>query len=101
MKKVIVVSLLAVSVSACAAIRADREFNDVVGKAENEIKLAQQSGYLWTNTEKFLTDAKEAKQAGDTDKALKLAKKALEEATMAQDQAKMNANPKANFAYRE
>lgn len=101
MKKALVVSVLAIAVSGCAAIRADREYDSLVTQAEAEIKLAQQSGFLWTNTEKFLTDAKEAKQAGDTAKATSLAKKAVEEAKLAQEQAKTNANPKANFAYRE
>lgn len=100
MKKIVIVSLLALAVTGCAAMRAEREFNDLVSKAEAEIKLAQQSGFIWNNTEKFLQDAKDAKQAGDTDKATSLAKKALDEAKMAQDQAKINANPKANFAHR-
>lgn len=100
MKKALIVSVLALAVTGCAAIRADREYNDLVAKAEAEIKLAQQSGFLWNNTEKFLADAKEAKQAGDTTKATSLAKKALEEAKLAQEQAKANANPKANFAAR-
>jgi len=101
MKKALVVSALALAITGCAAIRADREYNDLVAQAEAEIKLAQQSGFLWNNTEKFLSDAKEAKQAGDTAKAISLAKKAIEEAKLAQEQAKTNANPKANFVYRE
>ena len=98
MKKVIAVSLLAFAITGCAGIRADREYHDLVSKAEAELKLAQQSGFLWTNTEKFLQDAKDAKQAGDVAKATSLAKKALDEAKLAQEQAKMNASPKANFA---
>lgn len=98
MKKVIAVSLLAFAITGCAGIRADREYNDLVSKAEAEIKLAQQSGFLWTNTEKFLQDAKDAKQGGDVAKATSLAKKALDEAKLAQEQAKINASPKANFA---
>ena len=101
MKKAVIISLLAIAVTGCAAMRADSEYNDLVTKTENEIKLAQQSGFLWNNTEKFLADAKEAKQAGDTTKAIKLAKQALDEAKLAQDQAKINASPKANFAYQQ
>lgn len=98
MKKTIAVSLLAGVLAACGGMRADNEYNELVAKAENEIKLANQTGYAWTNTEKFLTESKEAKKAGDMDKAMKLAKKALEEAQLAQQQAKANANPKANFS---
>ena len=100
MKKLVIVSLLAIGVTGCASMRADREYTDVVAKAESEIKLAQQSGFLWTNTEKFLEDAKAAKEAGDTAKATQLAKKALDEAKLAQEQAKANANPQANFSAR-
>ncbi|MFP5349513.1 MAG: hypothetical protein ACLGHO_06680 [Gammaproteobacteria bacterium] len=101
MKKALVVSALALTITGCAAMRADREYNDLVSQAEAEIKLAQQSKFLWTNTEKFLEESKKAKEAGNTEKAIQLAKKALEEAKLAQEQAKANANPKASFAYRE
>lgn len=100
MKKAVIISLLALGLTACAGIRADREYNDLVAQAEKEIKLAKESGFLWTNTEKFMEDAKKAKEAGDTAKATNLVKKALDEARLAQEQAKMNANPKADFAAR-
>lgn len=100
MKKAIIISLLALGLTACAGMRADKEYNDLVAQAEKEIKLAKESGFLWTNTEKFLEDAKAAKEAGDTAKATSLVKKALDEAKLAQEQAKANANPKASFAAR-
>ncbi len=100
MKKAVIISLLALGLTACAGIRADREYNDLVAQAEKEIKLAKESGFLWTNTEKFMEEAKKAKEGGDTAKATGLVKKALDEAKLAQEQAKINANPKANFAAR-
>ena len=80
------------------------EYNQLVAQAENEIKLAGKTGFLWQNTEKFLKDSKDAKATADAandratkrnefDKAMKLAKKALKEAQLAQEQAKSNANP--------
>ena len=84
------------------------EYNQLVAQAENEIKLANKTGFLWLNTEKFLKDSKEAKAAADAasdrttkhkefDNAMKLAKKALKEAQLAQEQAKNNANPVITF----
>ena len=42
---------------------------------------------IWRDTEKFLEDAKEAKAEGKNDEAMKLAKKALKQAQLAQQQA--------------
>lgn len=80
------------------------EYNQLVTQAENEIKLANKTGFLWQNTEKFLKESKDAKTAADAasdratkrkefENAMKLAKKALKEAQLAQEQAKNNANP--------
>lgn len=109
MKKALIVSLLAggFALAGCASQQAaapqaagEKEFNEIVAKAEQEIKLAAQTGFLWTNTEKFLEDAKKAKAEGDMDKAMKLAKKALAEAQDAQKQAKSQANVKADFTFK-
>lgn len=101
MKKAIAISLLAGVLTACAGMRADNEYKELVAKAENEIKLANQTGFAWSNTENFLKESKEAKEAGDMDKAMKLAKKALDEAQLAQQQAKANADPKADFTFKQ
>lgn len=107
MKKTLIVSLLAGSfaLAGCAGQTSqtggDKEFNELVAKAEQEIKLAAKSGFLWTNTEKFLEDAKAAQKQGDMNKAMSLAKKALDEAQLAQQQAKTEANPKPNFTFKQ
>ena len=75
----------------------DAEYATLVAQAENEIKLADKTGFLWRDTEKFLKDSQEAKAAGDTDKAIKLAQKALKQAQMAQQQAKDNVSPVVRF----
>lgn len=102
MKRFILISALSLTAVGCSWVGGgqDKEYNDLVMRAENEIKLAAKTGFLWSNTEKFLTESKEAKAAGDMDKAMKLAKKALDEATLAQQQAKANANVHADFHLR-
>lgn len=75
----------------------DAEFNKLVAQAENEIKLANQAGFLWSKTEGFLKDAKDAKAKGDVETAMKKVKTAIKEAQLAQQQAKDQANAKAAF----
>jgi predicted lipoprotein len=97
MKKALLASTLAIALAGCAGAAIDEEYNKVVAQAEQEIKVANQMGFLWRDTEKFLKESKEAYEAGDKEKALKLAKKALKQAQLAQEQAKANANPVAKF----
>lgn len=97
MKKALLASTLALALAGCAGAALDKEYQQVVAQAEQEIKVADQMGFLWRDTEKFLKEAKEAYAAGDKEKALKLAKKALKQAQLAQEQAKANANPVVRF----
>ncbi len=102
MRKILAVSVLLAALAGCASSPAPTassgEFDELYKQAENEIKLAAKSGFLWNNTEGFLKQAAEAKKAGDMDKAMKAVKKALTEAKLAQQQAKDQADAKANFS---
>jgi hypothetical protein len=73
------------------------ELDTVIANAEKEIAAAKKANNLWRDTEKFLKEAKELKAAGNTDEALKKAKKALKEAQLAQKQAEVEANAKPSF----
>lgn len=89
----------------------ETDYSQLVAQAENEIKVAGKTGFLWNNTEKFLKESKEAKieadnarKSGDSAKAdtemakaVKLANKAIKEAQLAQQQARDNAAPVARF----
>ncbi len=101
MKKTLLLTAVAFTLAACAggekAMQADKEYQDLVAKANAEIKLAGQAGHTWRDTEKFLKDADEAMKAGDRDKGMKLVKKAIKQAQLAQQQAKDNANVKPVF----
>src|SRR3990172_2896062 len=90
-KSLFFAALAAVSLAGCAGGAQDKEYNDLAAQAENEIKLANKTGFLWRDTEKFLKESKEAKEAGDTEKAMK-------QAQLAQQQAKDNANPRTMFS---
>jgi hypothetical protein len=87
------------------------EYLQLIAQAENEVKLADKTGFLWSNTEQYLKDSKEAKAAADKamkdgdgttaknefDRAMKLAQQAMKQAQLAQQQARDNANPVAKY----
>lgn len=104
MKHTLLLGAISLAIVGCASAVNEKEYNELAAQAENEITLAKKTGFLWLNTEKFLKESKEAMaaatSAGDRatrgkefDTAMKLAKKALQEAKLAQQQAKDNANP--------
>ncbi|MBE9516121.1 MAG: SoxXA-binding protein [Proteobacteria bacterium] len=89
MKKSLIIAALTVALGACAT---GPDPSTTIAEAEKEIKVAKSMNFLWRDTEKFLKQAKKAQKAGDNEKAGKLAKKALDQAKLAQKQAKDNKN---------
>lgn len=79
---------------------ASLDYDALDARAELEIKRVAQSGFLWLNTESYLAAARAARKAGNADEALKLARKALEEALLAQRQAAESAAMKPDYTYR-
>lgn len=77
--------------AATAAPAANPELDAVIANASGEIAKAKKVG-IWRDTEKYLKEAQEARAAGKIDEAMKLAKKALREAQLAQAQAAAEAN---------
>lgn len=107
MKKFIwLVAGLALVLGACAemdtkpgapvAAAASPELDKAIADAEKEIAAAKKVG-IWRDTEKFLDEAKKAKAAGKADEAMKLAKKALKQAQLAQQQAAAQTNVKPHY----
>lgn len=95
MKKAILVTALALILGGCASAgKRPTSYEELYAQAENEIRIAKQTGFLWRDTQKFLRQSKVAHEQGDKDTAMKLAKKALEQAKLAQQQARDQANPK-------
>lgn len=79
----------------------ESQYQELAMQSENEIKLADATGFLWSNTEKFLEESRQAHTAGDLEKAVKLAKKARDEAVLAQKQAGANADPKPDYTFKK
>jgi hypothetical protein len=83
------------------AHRADRPEADVLlRRAEQEVRLALQTGFIWSETEARLAEAKAARAAGDLDTASRLARVAIDEAVQAQLQARAATKVKRDFTYR-
>lgn len=108
MKQTLILCAITLALVGCASSVNKAEYNQLAEQAENEIKLANKTGFAWSNTEKFLKESREAMDAAlaatdkatresEYSKAMKLAKKALQEAKLAQQQAKDNANPAVRF----
>ncbi len=104
MKHTLILGAITLAFVGCASTINQKEYNELAAQAENEIKLANKTGFLWLHTEKSLKESKEAMDAAlkssdnatreaEYNKAMKLAKKALSEAKLAQQQAKDNAKP--------
>jgi hypothetical protein len=81
---------------ATATVAASSELDQTIANAEKEIAAAKKVG-IWRDTEKFLEDAKKEKAAGKNDEALKLAKKALKQAQLAQQQAAAQTSAKPAY----
>lgn len=90
---------LAVMLAACASEpnAPDEEFLRLAAQTESEIRQAEQTGFLWRDTEQLLEDARQAKKQGRDDEAMTLMQQARRQAQLAQQQAKDNA--KAGPAY--
>ena len=92
----VVLSMLAIALAGCATAKY-KEYDQVVAQAKKEMKLAKKVNFLWRDTKKILKKSQKARDNGDIDKALKLAKKALKQAQLAQKQAKDQAHPKVVY----
>lgn len=90
-------ALAVLVMSACATDSQMQEYDELAATAKQEIELADKAGFLWLHTEKFVKQAETAKNAGDLDKAIKLIRQAIQEAQLAQKQARDQANPKMSF----
>jgi capsule polysaccharide export protein KpsE/RkpR len=97
MKNSLLLAAVILGLSACATAPEPADADKAISAAEKEVAAAKKSGNLWNNTEKFLDEAKKAKKEGDIAGAIKNAKKATDEAKLAQVQKMDQANPKVHF----
>lgn len=68
------------SSSGAADSKASPEATAAIGEANAAIAKAKANDWIWRDTEKFLKEAQEAADKGDNKTAVKLAKKAKEQA---------------------
>ena len=91
--KLLAITLLTVGLNAgCAespkkdeasASKASPEATAAIANAQDAIKMAKANSWIWRDTEKFLSEAQAAADAGDNGTAIKLANKARSQAESA------------------
>jgi hypothetical protein len=96
-KKTLLVSAFAVALTACGPNYDEMNYDELVKHANQEIAAAKDAKYLWRDTEKELKKAAKLKKEGKEADAKKAARKALDQALMAQKQAKDEANPRVSY----
>jgi hypothetical protein len=97
MKKIIISGAIALFASSLIGCESGPSYDDLVAEAEKEIAVAKKMKFEWRDTGKIMKQAKKAKESGDSAKAKKLVQKAIDQAKIAQQQAKAEANPKPTY----
>lgn len=91
MKKLLILAAVAaLTISACGGGGASHTKGDASGAitaAEHQYNRAVSKNFAWRDTPKLIKKAKAALKEGDFDKAVKLAKKAKAQSTLALEQA--------------
>ena len=90
-KLILTSALLALAISPLAAL-ADNDYEAAKKAALAEVDKARDVGYEWRDSRQLLKEADAAAKAGDTEKAIKLAKKVEEQGKAAVKQAKEQGN---------
>lgn len=90
-KMILASVLLALAVSPLAVL-ADKDYAAAKKAALAEVDKARDVGYEWRDSRQLLKEADAAAKAGDTEKAIKLAKKVEEQGKAAVKQAKQHKN---------
>ncbi len=94
MKRLSFVVMLTLVIAGCSSAgKRPGTFENLYVQAENEIKLAKQMGFLWRDTQAFLRQSKLAREAGKKTLAMELVQEALDQAKLAQQQAREQTDP--------
>jgi len=65
MRQTLILCAITLALVGCASTANKEEYNQLAAQAENEIKLASKTGFLWLHTEKFLKESKAAMDASN------------------------------------
>ena len=94
MKRHLFVAMLTLVIAGCSSAgKRPSTFDKLYAQAENEIKLAKQMGFLWRDTQAFLRQSALAQEAGKKKLARELVQEALDQARLAQQQARDQTDP--------
>lgn len=97
MRNAAIVALLGAALAACAGSGGRSSYEQVYAQAQSEIGVAKQMGFLWRDTEQLLADSRQAYERGDKKAAVQLAREAVEQAVLAQQQARRQSNPAVRY----
>ncbi|MFQ5937953.1 MAG: hypothetical protein ACE5LB_16255 [Acidiferrobacterales bacterium] len=93
MKRIVLLCVVLIFIGGCASGGKGRSsYDELYAQARSETNVAKQMGFLWRDTEVYLIESRQAFERGDKKKATGLARKALEQAQAAQQQAREQAN---------
>ncbi|MDX1488193.1 MAG: hypothetical protein R3268_08340 [Acidiferrobacterales bacterium] len=91
MTRILFLALCAVLVG-CASGAGPSTYDQLYAQAQSEVKTAKRMGFIWRDTELLLEQSGKAWEQGDKRRAKQLAQEALEQARLAQQQARDQAN---------
>ncbi len=83
---------LCVVLAGCASSSGPSTYDQLRAQALSEIKTAKRMGFIWRDTELLLEQSGKAWEQGDKKRAKELVQDALEQARLAQQQAREQAN---------
>lgn len=96
-KKTLLVSAFALALSACGPNYDAMNYDELVKHANKEIAAAKGMSFVWRDTEKILKKGLKAKKKGKAADAKVLVRKALDQALLAQKQAKSQSSPRVSY----
>jgi hypothetical protein len=97
MCKLLVYTLLFLLAGCASDGKGASSYDQLYGQAESAIALAKRMGFIWSDTERLLQESGRASYRGDKKTAKRLAREALEQAQLAQQQARQQADPQVRY----
>lgn len=97
MRKLLLCGLVVMLGGCASGGKGPSSYDEMYGQAQSAIALAKRMGFLWRDTELLLQESARASERGDKKTAKRLAHEALEQAQLAQQQAREQADPKVQY----
>ena len=97
MRKLLVYALLFTLAGCASDGKGPSSYDELYAHAQSATALAKRMGFLWSETEQLLQESARASYRGDKKTAKRLAREALEQAELAQQQARQQADPQVRY----